>query len=183
LDGPADDFNPDTQTAQTWDTQNELDSTAFSHSGSASAVGVNFDDDYLFTTAIFDNDDEVSRGKPWQRWRVNGTEVKPYAGMGRYARSSGTQNCGNWSGILTGLSSGDTIEVVSEKLANSGVLSADQKHLTGVRLGSLFSSGPVSIFNQSESDVTSTNATFNGLLLAETRSLDIEIWLSDFFVT
>ena len=164
LDGPADDFNPSSETAQTWDTRHELDA-AFTHSGSASTVTVNEDDDYLFTTALWDDDDGSGRGKPWQRWRVNGTDTKKYAGMGRYSRNSGTQDTGNWSGIALGMSAADTIEVVSVALGNSGSNTADHKHLTGVRLGSIASAGAIIAVTHATNILSSTadlQGTLNG---------------------
>ncbi len=162
LNGPADNFNPTSETAQTWDTRDELDA-AFTHSGSASTVTVNEDDDYLFTTAMWDNDDGVARAKPWQRWRVNGTDVKQYAGMGRYSRSSGTQDTGNWSGIVVGLLSGNTIEVVSVALAATGTNSADDKHLSGVRLGSIASAAEIVAVTHA-TNILSSTANLQGTL-------------------
>ncbi len=135
-DSGTDNFNAGSATPMGWDDELELDAGAFTHSDSQ--VGVLADDDYLFLTALHDNDDQVQRGFYWQRWRTNGTDFHPFGYTGKFSRNTGgADKVGNWSGALLGMQSGDYVEVVSQALGASGTLSADEKGLQGVRLGSI----------------------------------------------
>jgi len=135
-DSGTDDFNPDSPAALGWDSELELDSYSFGHSDSQ--ITANVAGDYMFLTALYDDDDPNSRIKWWQRWRENGTDFKEWGQTGRYSRDTGNQANGNWSGIMLDLDAADYVEVVSQRLGNSGNLQAVEKGLQGVRLDHLF---------------------------------------------
>ena len=95
--------------------EQEMDAS-FTHAGSQ--VGVTEEDDYLFLTAWGNADsDWAMRATPWQRWRTDGTAVLDYGASSAYHRE-GTDGewAGNWSGVLVGMTDGQYVEVVSERL-------------------------------------------------------------------
>jgi len=135
-DSGTDNFNPPAMTALGWDTEDERD-FGFTHADSQ--VGAAVDDDYLFLSALYDNNDAGERVKYGQQWQVNGTDLFAYGQTGRYARdNSGADTSGNWSGIILDMAAGDYVESVAQQLGNTGTLSANRKGLQGVRLSSLF---------------------------------------------
>ena len=176
-DSGTDNFNPDSITPLGWDTELEMDATAFTHDDSR--IGTVMDDDYLFLCTLYCNDDGGQRIKWWQRWRTDGTSTKGFGRSGRYSRNSGSQASGNWSGIVLGMSEGRYVEVVSQKLGNSGVMSADVKGVQGVRLGSiLLPTGPAGspvVYNTGESMITATSAWMHARV-AHTGAAPTEVW-------
>lgn len=137
-DSGSDNFNPGAATAMGWDIEDEIDATGFTHTDSK--VFAAADDDYLFLTALYENEDAGARTEYWQRWEINddGADIPQYGHSGGFGRDTGgADTVGNWSGFLQDLTIGDSVEVISQALGNAGTLSANIKGLQAVRIGSL----------------------------------------------
>ncbi|MDP7399752.1 MAG: hypothetical protein QF541_23000, partial [Lentisphaeria bacterium] len=93
LDHSADtfDFNQASTQPVPWDLEDEKDDTAFTHDNAVNntRVTVDKDDDYLFLTALYDDNDGNQRLCYWQRWRTDGSAIFNYGHAGRFARNSG----------------------------------------------------------------------------------------------
>ena len=172
-DSGTDAFNPSSG-GMGWDTELEIDSGGFTHSDTQ--VGAAVDDDYLFFTTLYDDNDGSARIKWWQRWRVNGTDTKQWSSAGRYSRNSENQANGNYSGIILAMTSGDYVEVVSEQLGNSGTMDAQEKGLQGVRIGSILVGSP--IFNVGAVNVSDSSANLVGDLFAAGTDYDVSVYYS-----
>ena len=138
-DSGRDNFNPAGVVALGWDTELERDTNSFTHADSQ--IGAAISNDYLFLTAMYDDNDSANdRQYYWQRWATNGVATPESFGQsGRFARDdAGSEAVGNWSGILLDLGVGDYVQTVCSRLAVAGTLSADFKGLQGVNLGTLF---------------------------------------------
>lgn len=178
-DSGTDNVNPPILTALGWDTELERDRFGFLHDDSR--ITAPDDDDYLFFCTLFDNDGDggnSQRTMYWQRWRLNGADVLPYGQGGRFGRDTqGAEQCGNWSGLLVGMASGDYVETVSSQLGNAGTVSADIKGLQGVRLSTLFT--PMDQPRISAADgatgVNTTSAWINATL-TWTGATPTEVW-------
>ena len=156
-DSGTDNFNPDTMTALGWDTELERDAAGFGHSDSQITAAA--DDDYLFLCALFDSDDSDRRMKWLQRWQINDQN---------HAN-------GNWSGIVLGLTGGDNVEVVCERLGNGpDPLHAEIKGVQGMRIGSTIVTTKVA--NAAATDVAITTATFNGTINIADRVYDVYVY-------
>ena len=131
-------INQSSVTAVPWNTDLELDFFGFTHLGSQ--VGAVAADDYLFLTAMWDNDTGgVQRSVPHVRWRDSDGTIYPYGQTTFYDRATqGSDEAGNWAGLLVGLDAGAYVEVVSQGIAKSGTQTADSMGLQGIRLSSLF---------------------------------------------
>ena len=165
-DSGTDNFNPNTTTPLGWDTEDEFDAgDGFTHSDSQ--IGVAKDDDFLFFCTLYDGDDPNQRMKWWQRWRIDGSSIPGYGHTGRYSRNSGNHDNGNGSGIMQELLYGQYVEVVSERLGNSGALVAEIKGVQGVRLSSiLWPSGwpQVRNYGPGATNIQASSAYLNGEL-------------------
>lgn len=175
-DSGTDAFNPSSG-GMGWDTELELDAGGFTHSDSQ--VGAAVDDDYLFFTALYDDDDGNQRIKWWQQWRVNGTDTKKWGSTGRYSRNNENQANGNYSGIILDLTSGDYVEVISSQLGNGGTMQAVEKGLQGVRIGSIFAPPPSALVTPTgDLNTTATEADLLGTLSGENAVLDVTVYWS-----
>jgi hypothetical protein len=186
-DSGTDGFNPSSG-GMGWDNELENDSAGFTHSDSQ--VGAAVDDDYLFFTKFYDNDDGNQRIKWWQRWRKNGADYLNWSSSGRYSRNSENQANGNFSGLIASMTAGDYIEVLSEQLGNSGTMQATDKGLQGVRLGSIAGAAD-SIAVTSATNILSSTADLQGTLAgadavytvtafwSESNNVGSVAWLAD----
>ena len=173
-------FNPSSTQPVPWDTEDEKDDASFTHDNGVNntRVTVDTDDDYLFLTALHDDNDEVQRGCYWQRWRTDGSTIHSYGHGGRYARNyQGADSVGNWSGIILGMNAGQYVEVVSEQLGNVGTLTADIKGLQGMRIGSLIPPAP-GIANTVATHIGATSADLVGTLDAPQSVFDVAVYWS-----
>jgi len=152
-DSGTDSMDPSSPTAMGWDINDtaggmELDPGGFTHDRDAivspdSQIFAARDDDYLFLSALYDDNDATfagtTRAKYMQQWRIDGTEILPYASAGRYSRDDTVDEVGNWSGALVEMTAGQYVEVLTQSIANqANVLNAVDKGFQGVRISSMF---------------------------------------------
>ena len=176
-DSAPDNYNPSSTTALQWDTELEVGS-AFVHTNDY-RIEVNTDDDYLFFATIYDDDDAVTRGQYWQRWRKNGSSVYQYGTSGRYGRNASDSNgnaekVGNRSAIIADLDSGDYIEAVTEAIGAANAQNADYVGLQGVRLGSILSAFPIR--NLAPTGITNNQATLNATLVTPSTNYTVYVY-------
>ncbi|MEO0447206.1 MAG: LEPR-XLL domain-containing protein, partial [Verrucomicrobiota bacterium] len=151
----------------TFTQQNEVDA-AFSHTAATSEVTVNATGDYLFLNNLFHIEDtgpdstfeNQARTGILQGYSVNGGSMLDYGQTFRYNRDgSPTDEAANWSGAVIGLTSGDTVEVVTQQLAAGGTVTAEKIAFQGVSLSSLFAPEPLAVTQSSGLTVDGTTPT------------------------
>ena len=156
-DTGTDAMNPTALTPLGWDTEDEKDTAAFTHSTSTdpSRIEVEVTDDYLFLSTLYCAACGVARGVWNQGWTIDDGPLISYGQTGNFDRNSGVVNSGNWSGIIfDNLAANSYIQVEAQALGNTGAIGADVKGVQGVRLGS-FSQN----FIQDVSDTATLAAT------------------------
>ena len=132
-DTGTDDMNPTALTALGWNVEDELDTESFTHSDATITAAAN--DKYLFLTSNYATAAGLSRVVYSQGWTLNGGTLIPYGQTGRYNRTSGAEDVGNWSGILfDSLTTGDYIQVVTQAIGAAGTVGDDIKGVQGLRL-------------------------------------------------
>ena len=129
-------------------------SAQFTHTTGTSPVTVNEDDDYLFFGTVFtssdDTNDNQDRIVPLQGWQIDGAGGPIARGRGAaYNRDNGgNRTSGSWGGLLTPLTSGQTIELTTEALANGDLGATSAVSLKGLSISSLvLSNDPVVVTN------------------------------------
>lgn len=146
IEATTGDFNT-ANTDFTWDTNTQIDSAAFSTTQPSTDVTVLQDDDYLFLAGQNNTGVAATRAYPTARFAKN-TVAVAQAGDGAYNRNSGSADAAalNIATIITGLVNGDDIQVQNNRLATAATaINNDNGAFAGIRIGSLFPSGPVTI--------------------------------------
>lgn len=132
-DSGTDNMNPTALTAMGWNTEDELDTAAFSHTDSTITAAAA--DKYLFLTSNYAATAGVTRTVYNQGWTLNGGALIQYGQTGRYNRNSGSNDVGNWSGILfDSLAINDYVQVVTQAIGATGTAAVDIKGVRGLRL-------------------------------------------------
>ncbi len=141
--------NTPATTPVTFDTAQAASST-FTHTAGTSPVTVNDDDDYLFFGTIFTSSDTANDNQdrivPLQGWQIDGTGGPLTRGRGAaYNRdNTGCRTSGSWGGLLTSLTSGQTIELTTQALAHTDLGATSSVSLKGLSISSLvLSNDPV----------------------------------------
>ena len=121
-DSGADNISPSASTNLGWDTTVEMDSAAFTAPGTPdSRLEVEQAGDYMFFSSNHADATNLDRAVWRQGWHINGGSLIPYGQTGNYNRNSGSDDTGNWSGIIfNGLSANDYVETEVIALGNTG---------------------------------------------------------------
>ncbi len=119
-----------------WNTQQEVDSYAFSHSTTTASSSVNIDraGDYLFFNTMYATNVSNDRQPPRIDWRKNGGTLLKYASHGSYIRGSQTFSGGSSAGlIMDNLTASDYIEITHFDETGTPVDSAFQGNRVAVQ--------------------------------------------------
>ena len=131
----TDNINPTALTALGWDTEDEMDASAFTHTDSRMTIAAS--GKYLFLSTNYAAAAGVARAFYNQGWSKNGGALIQYGQTGRYNRNSGSNDVGNWSGILfDSLNASDYIEVEVQAIGATGTVANDTKGVQGMRITS-----------------------------------------------
>ncbi len=129
----------------TWDTQQQVDATAFSHSTSSNSENVTIerDGDYLFLGSFWGNGGTTNnvRQYPSWAWHVDGGPYQ-YGSFGKYKRGFGDNDAGASHGILlNGLTMGSAVSLRNTNLSSdndpNSIFVGERYAVQGVRLDTL----------------------------------------------
>jgi|GEM_PF-1494916 len=130
-------------------------SSVFSHTSGTSQVTVNATDDYLFFGSIFTSSDTAndnhSRVVPLQGWQIDGAGGQIARGRGAaYNRDNNNARLsGSWGGLLAPLSSGQVVELTTERLATANLGLTSSVSLRGLSISSLIPNNDPSVIANS----------------------------------
>lgn len=138
-----------------WDTLEQIDTAAFTHTAGNTNIDVDVADDYLAFTSLWADDDAATRCVPAVQFAVNNIVQQNGINSAFHRNSNPSLASGLTLGsILSGLSANDSIEVHNDRL---GTISTSILNESGqfsiLRLGSVF------VEATGNTEVTATSAT------------------------
>jgi hypothetical protein len=145
-----------------WNTQQEVDTAAFSHStvSNPSRINIDTDGDYLFFSTLYLNT-SVDNRQPFRAdWQKNGNTLLDYGGFGQYSRDGSAFSAGASGGlIMNSLSASDYIEVTQFDETGTppgAAFQADRVAIQGILLDDNFYGTDVFV-SASSTQVADTN--------------------------
>jgi len=167
------------RTAFPWNTQQEVDSAAFSHSTTSNPERINIDaaGDYLFFSTMYAVNSSNERQPPRIDWEKSGSLVN-YGGHGSYIRGSQSFSGGSSGGlILNNLGTSDYIEVTEYDETEAPINAEFQSNrvaVQGVLLDQNFWGTDAFVTatgtQTSEADIVTSDLYVGGLFAVEERT-------------
>jgi hypothetical protein len=142
-------FNPATATDFAFDTNPQIDTNVFTHTPGGSEITVDVAGDYLVAGGLASRSFKSNRNVPALSFRVNNVEDASFGGSAYNRGNSGSGHAAiATSGLLSGLSASDQIELYANRLGtSSGAIENDIGALTAIQLSSLSDRSKVNYYN------------------------------------